>query len=300
MKFVTFVADSRPAAPGVLLEDLSTIVDLSDQFTDILALLDAGEAGLAQARQAAVAAQNTVQLADVKLLAPLPNPRRLRDCALFEEHMLGGARWAEKMGIQHLAKVPDIWYQQPIYYKGNHLAISGPEAEIVMPSYAKLLDYELELGIVIGKPGKNISKETALDHLFGFVIFNDLSVRNVAMGELSGGLGPAKAKDFDGANIIGPWLVTKDEIPDIYDMNMRARHNGETMGKGGNTRDLYHKWDVVIAHASQDETLHPGEIIGSGTVGGGTLIEFGKGLQPGDVIEFEIDGLGILRNRIAG
>ncbi|MEK7832029.1 MAG: fumarylacetoacetate hydrolase family protein, partial [Acidobacteriota bacterium] len=163
MKFVTFTDGARAAVPGALLEDLSTIVDLSAEFTDILALLDAGDAGLERARQTVAAAKSIVRLADVKLLAPLPNPRRLRDCALFEEHMLGGARWAEKMGIQHLAKVPDVWYQQPIYYKGNHLAISGTDAEIAMPSYAKLLDYELELGIIIGKPGKNIAKESALD-----------------------------------------------------------------------------------------------------------------------------------------
>jgi len=299
MKLVTFRTASGRIAPGALQDDLHTIVDLGADFADMLALIDAGEAGLALARSRLAAPQHRVALADVTLLAPLPQPRRLRDCSVFEEHMQGGVNFMRKMGIDPNAKIPDVWYQKPIYYKGNHLSVIGPDADIVRPCYGEKLDYELEIAMVTGKPGKTIGRDQAWDHVFGFCIFNDVSVRNTAAGELQGGLGMSKSKDFDGGNVLGPWLVTKDEIADVYALGMHAKLNGEAMGRGtASTAGMTHRWDAIIAYASEGETLHAGEVIGSGTVGGGTLVEFGRFLQDGDLIEFSIDGLGTLRNRV--
>lgn len=296
MKLVTFKTSSGETGPGALLDDLSTIVDLRASFGSVLELIQAGDGGLATAQAAIDAKEVVIPLSAVTLLAPIPNPPRIRDCSVFEDHIKGGAKFFEKMGNAFLAKVPDVWYQQPIYYKGNHLGISGPDSTVVWPTSGKMLDYELELAAVIGKGGKDITTDNALDHLFGFTIFNDLSLRDQAK-EIMGLLGPAKAKDFDGGNILGPWLVTKDEIPDINNLVMTASLNGEVQGQG-NSSDMYHKWDRIISFASLGETLYPGEVIGSGTVGGGTLIEKGKCLTPGDLVEFSITGLGILRNRI--
>lgn len=296
MKLVTFKTADGRVAPGVLQDDLATIVDLSFAFPDMLALLDAGEAGLDKARGMAAEAKSTFRLADVKLLSPVPVPRRIRDCSVFEAHVKGGAMWAEKMGFPLLAKVPDIWYKQPIFYKGNHLNVVGTDTDIPWPTNTKALDYELEIAAVIGKKGKDIGKENAMDHVVGFMIFNDLTRRDSSF-EISGLMGPAKAKDFDCGNILGPWLVTKDEIADIYNMKMTARLNGDTMGSG-TTGDMYHRWDAIVAYASEAETIYPGEVIGSGTIGGGMLAEKGRFLNDGDVVEFEIDGLGVLRNRV--
>lgn len=296
MKFVTFKAGGE-AKPGVLTGDLTGIVDLSPAYPDLLSLIRAGEAGLAKAAAMLEAGAPIVGMADATLLAPLPNPTRLRDCSVFEEHILGGARWAEKAGIPELAKVPDIWYKEPIFYKGNHLGMAGPDELIEWPEGCQKFDYELEIAIVIGKPGKNIARDQAHDHIFGLTIYNDLSQRDASM-EMSGRMGPAKAKDSDQCNIIGPWIATPDEFEDIYALGMTASINGQKMG-GGNTRDMYHKWDKIIAYcSSRSETLHSGEIIGSGTVGGGTLMEFGRFIEPGDTVEMAIDGLGVLRNQI--
>lgn len=299
MKFVTYQTADGHTAPGVLLDDLQTISDLSADYPSMLALIDAGATGLTRAQERSAQPVTRIRLGDVKLLAPLPNPRRIRDCSVFEEHMQGGVNFMRKMGIDPNAKIADSWYQHPLYYKGNHLSISGPDADIERPCYGEKFDYELEIAMVIGKQGKTIAKADAWEHIFGFTIFNDFSVRNTAAGEVQGGLGMSKSKDFDGGNALGPWLVTKDEIADVYNLGMQVRLNGELMGKGtSNTSGMYHRWDAIIAYASEGETLYPGEVIGSGTVGGGTLVEMGRFLNDGDVIELSIDGLGTLKNRI--
>jgi 2-keto-4-pentenoate hydratase/2-oxohepta-3-ene-1,7-dioic acid hydratase in catechol pathway len=229
------------------------------------------------------------------LLAPLPVPQSIRDCSVFEEHLKSAARAAARTGAPPF-KIPDVWYKQPVYYKGNRFSVIGPDAEIVWPPQCSRLDYELEIAAVIGRRGKNLAPEQAMQHVFGFMIFNDMSARDFQGLDMQGLLGPAKGKDFDSGNAMGPWLVTTDEL-DLYNLEMKASLNGEYVG-GGSTSSMYYKWDAIISHISRDETLHPGEVIGSGTVGGGTLAEHGRSLSPGDSIEFKIDGLGILRNRV--
>jgi 2-keto-4-pentenoate hydratase/2-oxohepta-3-ene-1,7-dioic acid hydratase in catechol pathway len=194
-------------------------------------------------------------------------------------------------------RIPPIWYEQPIYYKGNRFSVIGPEADIVWPSYSKKLDFELEFGVFIGKRGKNITRGDARKHIFGYCIFNDVSARDAQYKEYPGRLGPAKGKDFDTGNVLGPWLVTADEIKDPYNLEMTVRVNGEEWGRG-NSGAMHHKFEDMIVHVSRDETLHPGEFLGSGTVGNGCGLEHDRWIRPGDVIELEIAGLGTLRNRV--
>ena len=173
----------------------------------------------------------------------------------------------------------------------------GPDAEVPWPTYTERLDFELEFGCYIGKPGKDIPKDKAREHIFGYTIFNDFSARDEQTLEMAGQLGPGKGKDFDNANAMGPCLVTADEIGDPYNLEMAVRVNGEEWGRG-NSRDMHWKFEDCIAHASRSETLHPGEFFGSGTVGNGCGLEQMKFLEPGDVVELEVEGIGVLRNKV--
>ncbi len=181
--------------------------------------------------------------------------------------------------------------------KGNRFSVIGPDADIVWPPLCGRLDYELEFAIVIGKPGRDIPEDKAREHIFGYLIYNDMSARDFQALDMQNRLGPAKGKDFETGNAMGPWLVTSDEVSNPYTLEMTAWLNGKLVG-GGSSGGMYHKWERIVSFISRDETLYPGEIIGSGTVGGGTLLEHGLVLNPDDVIEFEVTGLGRLRNRV--
>ena len=167
---------------------------------------------------------------------------------------------------------------------------------MIWPRGAELMDYECELAAVIGMTGKDIPRERAQEHIFGFTIYNDMTARDLQLREMQARLGPAKGKDFDTGNVFGPWIVTRDEI-DPYDLTMIARVNGEERGRGY-SRDMHHRWEDVIAHVSRSESLHAGEILGSGTVGNGCGLEHLRFLEPGSVVELEITGIGKLRNRL--
>ena len=174
--------------------------------------------------------------------------------------------------------------------------VIGPEAEIPWPAYTDKLDHELELAAVIGKPGRDIAREHALEHVFGWTIWNDLSARDVQAREMKLGLGPAKGKDWDGSNVLGPCIVTADEL-DASDLRMTVRVNGEVWGED-TSANMHHSFADLIAYASLAQTLHPGEVLGSGTAAGGSGLELDRWLQEGDELELEIDGIGTLRNRV--
>lgn len=238
-------------------------------------------------------------LDEVRLCAPLHRPPSLRDFYAFEQHV--------KTANQNRGRdVPPAWYDIPVFYFSNHAAVYGPDDPIPRPKRSNALDYELEVACVIGKPGRDIPAEEAEDYIFGYMIFNDWSARDLQRQEMGVGLGPAKGKDF--ASSFGPYLVTPDNLadrhagrPGVYDLAMIARVNGEERSRG-NWRDLHWTFGDMIARASEDVTLYPGDVIGSGTVGTGCLLELtraeGPWLQPGDVVELEIERLGILRNTI--
>src|SRR6185295_2678047 len=187
------------------------------------------------------------------------------------------------------------FYERPLYYKSNARSVVGHGADVRMPSYTKRFDYELEWGIFIGKAGVDIAAERAREHIAGYTIFNDFSARDIQLAEMRGRLGPAKGKDFDTGNAIGPWLVTPDELPDPYSLTMTAHVNGAEWSRGS-TGDMHWSFEEIIAYISRAETLFPGDFIGSGTVGGGCGLELGVFLERGDEVELEVEGIGRLRN----
>jgi 2-keto-4-pentenoate hydratase/2-oxohepta-3-ene-1,7-dioic acid hydratase in catechol pathway len=194
-------------------------------------------------------------------------------------------------------ELPAVWYEEPIYYKCNRFSVVGTGADVICPRYCQMLDYELEFAAITGRGGKNIRAADARSHVFGYMIFNDVSARDQQKREMAGTLGPTKGKDFDTGNVFGPWIATADEIPDPYNLTMVARVNGEEWSRG-NSGTMHHRFERIIEHVSRDETIRAGEFFGSGTVGGGCGLELGRFLKHGDMVELEITGLGVLRNRI--
>jgi 2-keto-4-pentenoate hydratase/2-oxohepta-3-ene-1,7-dioic acid hydratase in catechol pathway len=221
----------------------------------------------------------------------------MRDCLVFEQHLLNAMKTWELRTGRPSAPISPLWYQRPTWYKCNRFSVVGHEAQVRWPPYAELMDFELELACVIGRRGCDIPQSEAHGHIFGFTIFNDFSARDVQMDERPLGMGPMKGKDFDTGNVLGPWIVTTDEIGDPQALEMSVRVNGERWG-GGNSRDMHHSFAAILAFVSRSETLHPGEVIASGTVPTGCGLELNRFLNPGDVIELEIERIGVLRNRI--
>ena len=307
MRLVTFRHEASGDADrlGALIEGDSAVVDLGiapggPAFASMLALIRAGEEALAAARRAVASppAAAVLPAAEIALRTPLPEPPQIRDCLCFEEHLKRAFEVMRKArgGSPDAFRVPEIWYRQPIYYKANRLAVIGHEEDVMWPNYAETMDYELEFGFFVGKGGRDIAKEDARAHIFGYSIFNDISARDAQAREMPGGLGPGKGKDFDTGNVIGPCIVTADEL-DPYDCTMIARVNGEEWSRG-HSGSIHWTFEDLIAHVSQSETLHPGEFFGSGTVGGGCGLELERYLSDGDVVEVEVEGIGILRNRL--
>ncbi|MDG5473055.1 fumarylacetoacetate hydrolase family protein [Jeotgalibacillus sp. ET6] len=246
-------------------------------------------------RDTPIETDGVYSLSEVTLMAPLPNPLSFRDFYSFEQHV---KRSRERRGLE---MIPE-WYRFPAFYFSNHLAIKGPGEVILFPESSEL-DYELEIACVIGKKGSAISSDHASNYIFGFCIMNDWSARDLQREEMKVGLGPAKGKDF--ATSIGPYIVTLDEVNEMknghIELKMEAFVNGKQLSSG-NTRDLYYSFGDMIERASAGVTLYPGEIIGSGTVGTGCLLELGREVHPwlkeGDEVSLTIEGLGTLTNKI--
>ncbi len=331
MKLLTFsLLDDSAAARrlGVLSRDERMVHDLAagaaamGQATpavlDMLGFLEGGEPAREEAQRISdwIARQQPagcVHRADqVRWLAPVPRPRSIRDCMTVERHALQCMRAVVRDRCRPLAwldgalsrwfgrgwlRVPEVWRERPVYYKGNPSSVVGHDAEVRWPSYTRRLDYELEFGIFIGRPGRNIPLERAAAHIGGYTIFNDFSARDVQVREMAARLGPSKGKDFDTGNAMGPCLVTADEIPDPYGLTMVARVNGVEWSRG-TSAELGWSFEEMIAAISAEETLAPGEFIGSGAIGNGCGWEVDRWLAPGDVVELEVERLGILRNRI--
>jgi fumarylacetoacetate (FAA) hydrolase len=236
---------------------------------------------------------------------PIPPITSFRDFYAFEAHV----RNARKR--RGLDMIPE-WYQLPVFYFSNTACIVGPEATIRKPPDTHELDYELEWAVVIGTEGSDISVADADRHIAGFTILNDWSARDLQRLEMKVGLGPAKGKDF--ATSVGPDLITPEELEDHvlpdrsrgkrYDLTMVAAVNGREYSRG-NTRDMHWTFAELIAQASRNTVLRPGDLIGSGTVGTGCILELGPEtvggwLKPGDVVELTVERIGTLRNRVVG
>lgn len=250
-------------------------------------------------------------LSEARLLAPVPVPRQMRDGMSFPQHILQSPRGsaamqarlegkvaeAERILNEPLGELPDVYRKMPIYYITNRFAVGAPGSTVLWPRYSSVMDYELELACITWGRGSDIPASRAREHIFGFTIFNDFSARDIQRLEMAGRLGPAKGKSFNGSNVFGPWIVTADEIGDPYSLRMQARINGETVCDTF-SRGMLFSFEEIIAHMSQDETLMPGEFIGSGTVGNGCGLENGHLLKNGDRIELEIEKIGILVNQV--
>jgi 2-keto-4-pentenoate hydratase/2-oxohepta-3-ene-1,7-dioic acid hydratase in catechol pathway len=273
MKLVTYEAGNG-ARVGIL--DGEDVLDAGFEG-DMVAFIEAG-----------APIGDTRAVDGARLLAPL-RPRSLRDFLTWEGHMQNALA---KLG----RPIPPEWYEIPVYYKGLPDTVIGSDETIPWPSYSERLDHELELAAIIGKRGRDIAPEDALDHVFGWTLWNDLSARDVQARELAVALGPGKGKDWDGSNVLGPCIVTADEL-DGTNVALEVRVNGERWG-GDTTANMHHSFADLIAYASMAETLYPGEVLGSGTATGGSGIELDRWLQPGDVIELEAEGVGVLRNTI--
>jgi 2-keto-4-pentenoate hydratase/2-oxohepta-3-ene-1,7-dioic acid hydratase in catechol pathway len=313
---VTFTTGGLPRL-GALSPDETAIVDLAarddrPEFASMQALIEAGPDGLVRARDTAEKSGPTVAMELAQLLAPVPVPVQMRDFVAFEQHLLNAYGNLRKVKAslepdpeealaryekQNLFNVPEIWYKQPCFYKPNRFNVVGTGHDILAPAYTNRIDYEMEMGMWIWKGGKDIPREEAASHIFGYSVFNDISLRDTQALEYPAGLGPGKGKDFDSGKIIGPCIVTADSF-DPYSADMVVNINGKEISRG-NSSTVHWKFEDTIAHVTRGETIHAGEFFGSGTVGWGSGMEQQSYLKDGDVITLEIEGIGKITNTVA-
>ncbi len=277
MRLVTFRRRSASGDAGTVgaLSD-GGVLDLSAVAGTMIELLAAG-------RLDAARGGSVLPLDEVELLAPLPRPNSIRDFMLIEEHVRNS-----------FGEVPEAWYEIPVYWKGNPDTVLGPDATVAWPHYTAKLDFELEVGAIIGRRVWKATVQEAAEAIAGYTVFNDWSARDIQFREMEVSLGPGLGKDF--ASSIGPCIATPDEF-DIATARMAARVNGETWSEGGLGSMLY-TFPEVIAHLSQEQPLLPGDLLGSGTVGRGCGLEIDRWIEPGDVVELEVQGIGVLRNTV--
>jgi 2-keto-4-pentenoate hydratase/2-oxohepta-3-ene-1,7-dioic acid hydratase in catechol pathway len=321
MKLATFVPEAQSgivARIGSVVDD--SLIDLTTSYAawlaergasdpagrassvvppDMLELLRGEEASMQAARTAhefGSTVDRTVgvegrplqyALDDVRLRSPLPLPNSLRDFVGFEEHVKNGFE-------SYDMDVPENWYELPVSYKGNPDAVIDPGSTLDWPPFTEKLDYELELAAVIGRRGRNVTADEAEAYIAGYTIFNDFSARDIQAREIDVRMGPGKGKDF--ANGLGPYLVTPDEF-DVTDARMTARINGSQWSEG-TTADMYYSFGDMIEYISWGQTIYPGDVYGSGTVPLGCGKGLGRWIEPGDVVELEVEGIGVLEHTI--
>lgn len=293
MKLLTYDDGSGPKA-GFMVGDrmMDAGAVLGIPVRDVQALLETPGA-LERLRGAG---QRPALPGNVRLRAPVLQPPTVRDFFVYEGHANAG-------GTRQLS---EAWYRLPIFYFSNTLRIFGPEDQVPYPSASERLDYELELGVVIVREGSNVKEADAFDYVAGFTIFNDWSCRDLQRDESQVGLGPAKGKDS--ATTLGPWVVTTDELaPYLKDGRLHVQCALKVNGAqwmDGNAGIMYHSWGAIIERASRDSRIVPGDVLGSGTVTGGTIGEAirnglpARWLEVGDVVEIEVEGIGVLRNTV--
>ncbi len=296
MKLVTFRASDHTTSAGVINGEYV----LPLHYPTLLELLQDPK-GMAQARLVLERHEPGLLLSTVMLLTPIPNPPTLRDFYAFEQHV---RTVRAKRGRGMISE----WYEIPTFYFSNTSELVGHDEPVPYPLGSNELDIELEIACVIGREGKDIAVDEAAEYIAGYMIMNDWSARDFQRLDMKLNLGPGKGKDF--ATSLGPWLVTPDELAmyrtgsgadERYAMTMLARVNGQEISRG-NFKDIFYSFPQMIAYASRNVRLRPGDIIGSGTVGTGCLLEIGtevhQWFQCGETIELEIEGIGVLRNTI--
>ena len=252
-----------------------------------------GAIAFAHGREGAMSPQGSrvcYQPGEYRLCTPL-RPRRIKDYLVYEAHK-------KKAMARRGHPMPQLWYEMPTYSNRNVVGLADPGSDIVWPSYSKKLDFEFELAAVIGKSGRDITADAAGEYIAGFTIYNDFSARDVQADEGKIGAGAGKSKDFDQGNVLGPCIVTPDEI-DAANIEMILRVDGEEWSRGS-TRGMKFSWGEIIENASRGETIFPGDVFASGTMDGGCCAELERWISPGANIEMEAIGIGVLQNRVVG
>jgi len=289
MKFATVSTLRATTQPAIVVDDRVHTLP----YPDMYAVIAAG-AELAAGK----ASKESFSVEEVKFLSPI-HPKTLRDAYAFETHVKTANR-------NRGQDVPENWYKFPVFYFSNPTNDFGHDDVIPHPAYTNAIDFELEIAVIIGKAGMNIKAEDAPKHIFGYTIFNDWSARDLQVQEMRVNFGPVKSKDF--ASSYGPVIVTHESLadkattrPGVYDLLMTAKINGTEVSRG-NFNDIYWSFGDIIARASESVMLQPGDVIGSGTVGTGCLYELTKNQGPwlneGDVVELEVERIGLLRNTV--
>ena len=292
MKLVSFRGSDEEGIGAIHTDGF--IVDfagLGSSFPDTMQnLIEGGDDALSQARlwveRATPQARRSIE--DVRILAPIPRPVRIRDCLLMLEHL--EVAFA-KMGHEFHPEIR----RQAIYVNSDTAHVFGPGDEIPFPMDTDWMDYELEWACVIGKRGVAVERENAREHIFGYTIFNDWSARDLQQVFMQTGAGPGPGKDF--GNSFGPWIATVDEFEDPYALKMEAHVNGE-LWSSGSTSGMHHSFEDAIYHFTRVAPLTPGEIIGSGTVLSGCGYELDRKLSVGDEVKLVVEGIGSLSNRV--
>lgn len=326
MKLVTYSPSSGTKRIGILNDNKITDLELSHEHlkrklsctlpympNEMIEFLRLGKPAMDDACAIDTAVKGGVSLPstcifsdkEVTICSPVPRPTSMRDGYAFRQHVEAARR------NRGLEMIPEF-YEIPIFYFTNHQAVFGPGIIPVEPLHLNQCDFELEIAIVIGKEGINISAQEADSHIAGFMVMNDWSARALQMQEMKLNLGPAKGKDF--ATALGPWLVTPDELEskkiatengNTYDLAMRTFINGEKISEG-NVKDMTWTFAQIIERASYGVTLYPGDVIGSGTCGTGCFLELNgskvyepaRWVQTGEEVICEIDMLGSLSNTL--
>jgi 2-keto-4-pentenoate hydratase/2-oxohepta-3-ene-1,7-dioic acid hydratase in catechol pathway len=304
MRLLSYDAGAGARA-GVLVDadvvDATALLGADPTLRDVRAVLEYAEDAIERLRQALTrVAAPRVPLARVKLRPPILQPPTVRDHIAFEEHATG--QWTRESGGPRM----EVWTRLPIFYFSNPLRIVGPDEVVPFPAATHQLDYECELAAIVAREGSNILEADADAYIAGFTIFNDWSCRDLQADESQFGLGPAKGKDA--ATSLGPWIVTTDEMAPFYlggtlHVQCIVRVNG-VVWMEGNAWNMHHTFGAMFERAAQDSRIVPGDVIATGTVGGGSISEaVRKGyparfLQPGDVVEMEVEGIGVLRNTL--
>jgi 2-keto-4-pentenoate hydratase/2-oxohepta-3-ene-1,7-dioic acid hydratase in catechol pathway len=305
MRLLTYQSGQGPRA-GVLVDDqvvdASALLGSSTSLSDVRALLESSESAIERLRDALARPNQAprLALADVTLRAPILQPPTVRDHIAFEEHATG--QWTREASGPRM----EVWRRLPIFYFSNPLRIFGPDEAVPYPAATRQLDYECELAAVVSRAGSNVLEADADAYIAGFTIFNDWSCRDLQADESQFGLGPAKGKDA--ASSLGPWIVTPDELAPYYrDGTLHVRCTVKVNGvlwMDGNAWNMHHTFGAMIERAAQDSRIAAGDVIATGTVGGGSISEAvrkgypARWLVPGDVVEMEVEGIGVLRNRL--
>jgi 2-keto-4-pentenoate hydratase/2-oxohepta-3-ene-1,7-dioic acid hydratase in catechol pathway len=325
VKLFTYNSE-RGARVGAVLNDEHQCIDLNDVeslrsggesplLSTMQRLIEGGDEALALARQNLRFAGESgdgverLDLEAMDYLSPIPEPVKLVCFSVYEKHMVQAvdAVVRAKLGgfgafinrIFKFIKVSPSFYKRPTYYKGNTTSFIGHGADVQWPSFAEdKMDYELELAFIVGRRDKDIAAEDANDYIWGYAVYNDVSARSRLMEELlKGQVGPLKGKDFHTGNVLGPWIVTADEVSDAQNLDMRVYVNDELRG-AANTSEMYYSIPELIATASEGEYIIPGEVIATGAAGDGTGIEAWRFLKENDRVRLEIDSIGCLENSL--